>query len=117
MSAILVHIRFPHQGPWGQQMVGAYAGLARSIADEPGLLWKLWLEDEAAGRAGGAYLFANRTDAERYLQMHRERLAGWGIVDLDVSVSEVNATLSVLSGAASASALGAGLPVAASVVA
>jgi hypothetical protein len=28
-------------------------GLAESIAREPGLLWKIWTEDKAAGRAGG----------------------------------------------------------------
>lgn len=106
MNAVLVHIDFAHHGPWGKQMAGAFADLARSIADEPGLLWKLWLEDETAGRAGGAYLFGCRADAERYLRMHRERLAGWGIVELDVTVHEVNAALSALAGAAAATALG-----------
>lgn len=107
MNPVLVHIDFPHPGPWGPGMAGAFADLARSIAGEPGLLWKLWLEDEPAGRAGGAYLFRNRADAERYLRMHRERLAVWGIVDLAVTIREVNAALSGLSGAAEATALGA----------
>lgn len=106
MTAVLLHIDFPHHGPWGPGLAGAFADLARSIATEPGLIWKLWLEDEAAGRAGGAYLFANLADAERYLRMHRERLAGWGIVDLAVTIREVNAALSGLSGAADATALG-----------
>jgi len=107
MTATLIHITFPHWGPWGAQMADAFGDLARSIAAEPGLLWKLWLEDEASGRAGGAYLFGNRADADRYLAMHRERLAGWGIVDLDVTISEVNAPLSALSGAVNATAPGA----------
>jgi hypothetical protein len=45
--------------------------------------------------------------------MHRERLAGWGIVDLAVTIREVNAALSGLSGAADATALGVSAEVAA----
>ncbi|WP_119153289.1 YdhR family protein [Caldimonas tepidiphila] len=95
---ILVHIDFPHAGPWGAALADACAGLARSIATEPGLRWKAWLEDEAAGRAGGAYLFDSREAAERYLAMHRERLAQWGITGLRVVISEVNLPLSGITG-------------------
>lgn len=95
---ILVHIDFPHAGPWGTGLADACAPLARSIAAEPGLRWKAWLEDEAAGRAGGAYLFDSREEAERYLAMHRQRLAQWGITELRVVISEVNLPLSELTG-------------------
>lgn len=94
MSAVLIHIDFPYAGPWSDAMARAYADLAADIATEPGLLWKLWLENEATQRAGGAYLFADRAQAERYLAKHRARLAEWGMHDLSVTVSAVNAALS-----------------------
>lgn len=38
-------------------MSEAFRGLAESINGEPGLIWKVWIEDEAAGLSGGIYLF------------------------------------------------------------
>ena len=32
--------------------------MAKSIAAEPGLVWKIWTEDRKVARAGGIYLFA-----------------------------------------------------------
>lgn len=94
MNAVLLHIRFPHAGPWSGAMAEAFGALADDIGNEPGLHWKLWLEDQAGGSAGGAYLFADRASAERYLDKHRARLAQWGITALDVAVAEVQADLS-----------------------
>ncbi|WP_374340840.1 YdhR family protein [Azonexus sp.] len=45
----LLQVDFPYPGPWGDAMTAAMTGLAQSIAGEPGLLWKLWTENEAAG--------------------------------------------------------------------
>ena len=64
-------------------------------------------EPQRLAKRLAAQLPCSRADAERYLQMHRERLAGWGIVDLAVTIRGVNAALSGLSGAADATALGA----------
>lgn len=100
MTAVLLHIRFPYEGPWSDAMSQAYASLADDIATEPGLRWKLWLEEAAQSRAGGAYLFEDRASAERYLTKHRARLAQWGIVDLEVTLSDVNDALSQRSRAA-----------------
>ena len=33
--------------------------IAETIAAVPGLRWKIWTHDEAAGEAGGVYLFDN----------------------------------------------------------
>ncbi|MBK8768453.1 MAG: YdhR family protein [Burkholderiaceae bacterium] len=40
MTAVLLHIRFPYEGPWSDAMSQAYASLADDIATEPGLRWK-----------------------------------------------------------------------------
>jgi hypothetical protein len=47
--ATLVQFDFPMQGPWGAEMAAAYDGLARLIADAPGLHWKIWTENEREG--------------------------------------------------------------------
>ncbi len=42
--------------------------VAGAIAAVPGLLWKVWILDEARGRGGGVYLFADRDAATAYLE-------------------------------------------------
>lgn len=75
-------------------MAEAMEGLARSIADEPGLLWKIWTENQAAGEAGGIYLFKDAPSAEAYLAMHTERLKSFGIPHVNGKIFAVNETLS-----------------------
>lgn len=105
MNHVLVHVRFPYAGPMGEAMSQAYGALADDIAGEPGLCWKLWLEEPALRQAGGAYLFEDRASAERYLAKHRGRLAEWGITAVEATIAEVNAPLSHRSRAADRPAL------------
>ncbi len=93
MSYIL-QVDFPFAGPWGQAMAEALEGLARSIAEEPGLVWKIWTENEAAGEAGGIYLFRDLPSAEAYLTMHTARLKSFGIPRVNGKIFAVNQTLS-----------------------
>jgi hypothetical protein len=93
---ILLQVDFPYAGPWGEDMAQAMRGLAESIAQEPGLLWKIWTENRDSGEAGGIYLFADRADAERYLAMHRARLFGFGVPEVHAKLFEVNAPLSAI---------------------
>lgn len=90
----LLQVDFPYTGPWGQAMAEAMADLARSIAEEPGLLWKIWTENEAAGEAGGIYLFKDKASAEAYLAMHTARLKGFGIPHVNGKIFAVNDALS-----------------------
>ena len=92
----LLQVDFPYAGPWGQAMTEAMEGLARSIAEEPGLLWKIWTENEAAGEAGGVYLFKDMASAEAYLAMHTARLKGFGIAHVNGKIFAVNEALSQL---------------------
>jgi len=41
--------------------------VAQTIADVPGLLWKVWLLNEQDGEAGGIYLFQNEQSLTAYL--------------------------------------------------
>ena len=90
----ILQIDFPFNGPWGDDMAAALGGLAQSIAQEPGLLWKIWTEDAASGVAGGIYAFSDRASAEAYLAMHRKRLQEFGVSQLNVKILGVNAALS-----------------------
>ena len=41
--------------------------VAQTIADAPGLVWKIWLLNEHEGEAGGIYLFQDEQSLTAYL--------------------------------------------------
>jgi hypothetical protein len=92
----LLQVDFPYQGPWGEAMAAAMSGLAQSIAQEPGLLWKIWTENQSTETAGGVYLFSDLPSAEAYLAMHTQRLQGFGVAQVSAKIFAVNETLSRL---------------------
>lgn len=90
---VLLQFDFPFRGPWGAALADAMKGLAADIAGEPGLIWKMWTENEATARAGGIYLFADAASAQRYLDKHTARLQGFGVTDIVAHSFAVNAGL------------------------
>ena len=92
----LLQIDFPSEGPFGAEMSAAYADLATSISNEPGLLWKIWTENPRTGEAGGIYLFSDQASAEAYLAMHTARLQSFGVQNIRGRVFDVNAPLSAI---------------------
>ncbi len=92
----LVQFDFPMQGPWGEEMAGAFRELAELIAVTPGLRWKVWTENEADGLGGGIYLFDDEASARAYVEEHTARLAGFGITDVRAKVFAVNERLSAV---------------------
>lgn len=94
----ILQVDFPYTGPWGDDMVPAMKALAQSIAKEQGLIWKIWTENQTAHEAGGIYLFADRSNAERYLALHSNRLKQAGIPHVNAKIFAVNAALSKLDG-------------------
>lgn len=94
--AVLLQVDFPFTGPWGGEMAAAMEELAASIAKEPGLRWKIWTENRETGEAGGIYLFDDTASAETYLQMHRARLLGFGIPQVNAKLFEINLPLSLI---------------------
>jgi hypothetical protein len=95
MPAALL-FRFPFSGPWGEELAQASQELASDIANEAGLVWKIWLEDRETGQAGGIYLFEDVAAASRYREKHEQRLAAMGLSGVMVDVFSVNTGLSVL---------------------
>ncbi len=90
----LVQFDFPYPGPFGPGMAEAMDGLARSINDEPGFMWKIWTENAEAGEAGGIYAFVNEASARAYIDKHSARLAEFGIEGIRARVFDVNQALS-----------------------
>lgn len=89
----ILQVDFKMDGPFGEEMAGAFAELAESINHEEGFQWKIWTEDPEAGEAGGIYLFESKAAAEKYIDMHARRLAGFGIANVNAKIFEVNAGL------------------------
>lgn len=46
----------------------AVSPLANDFAEVPGLLWKIWLMNEAESEAGGIYLFEDEPSLTAYLE-------------------------------------------------
>ena len=89
----LLQFDFPFSGPWGDQMAGAMQDLAQSIAQEPGLRWKIWTENEATDEASGIYLFKDVASAQAYQKKHTERLRAFGITEVRARCFDVNEAL------------------------
>jgi hypothetical protein len=66
MSTTILHVRTTTRTSPGAILAEA-AEPARAIAAVPGLIWKVWLLDEAAAELGGVYLFASRAEANAYV--------------------------------------------------
>jgi hypothetical protein len=92
----LLQIDFPMQGPWGEDMAAAFSGLAETIAETPGLRWKIWTENAEAGEGGGIYLFDDATSAQAYLEEHTARLHGFGIGGIRAKLFDVNEPLTAI---------------------
>lgn len=66
MSTTILHVRITTRTSPGAILAGA-EGPARAIARVPGLIWKVWILDEATAELGGVYLFASRAQAQAYV--------------------------------------------------
>lgn len=62
----LISIDFAYDMPH-EAFAAAMEGSAPVVAQTPGLVWKVWSNDPAAGLATGTYLFASREAARFYL--------------------------------------------------
>jgi hypothetical protein len=90
----ILQVDFPHAGPFNEEFSEAFTGLAKDIATEDGLIWKIWTENEDDNEAGGIYLFDNKDDAKRYLEKHTARLQSFGYVNIRAKIFAVNEALS-----------------------
>lgn len=92
--AFILQVDFKMDGPFGEDMAVGFKDLAESINQEEGVIWKIWTENPEAGEAGGIYLFETKETAAAYLNMHSKRLNGFGIMEINAKIFEVNNALS-----------------------
>ncbi len=72
--AKLLQVDFEFHGPFGEEVSNALVDLAKSINQEPGMIWKIWTESEKDKLGGGIYLFEDEATAQAYLEMHARTL-------------------------------------------
>lgn len=90
----LLQVDFPFDGPFGKEMTEALNGLAQSITEEPGFIWKIWTEAENLKEAGGIYMFENEETANAYLEKHAARLKEMGVPAVRGRIYDINIDLS-----------------------
>lgn len=96
MSNTLLQLHFDFTGPFGAEMSRQLVGLAESINQEPGFIWKIWTESEKNQQAGGIYLFKDEESALAYVKKHTARLKPLGVEDVIFKLFDVNEPLSQL---------------------
>lgn len=92
----LLQVDFPINGPFKDEMTIAFDELAKDIAKEEGLIWKIWTENEQNKEAGGIYLFEDEENAKRYLEKHTKRLKSFGVETVNGKIFDVNVPLSLI---------------------
>ena len=53
----LLQMDFPFNGPGKDEMDQNLQELSQSIAEYPGVIWKIWTVNESTHEGGGVYLF------------------------------------------------------------
>lgn len=95
----LLQLHFAFTGPFGAEMAEQLRGLAESINQEPGFIWKVWTQSEQHQEAGGIYLFASEETALAYLDKHTARLKNLGVEEVTAKIFDVNIPLSKINNA------------------
>ena len=66
MAKKLLQINFKFDGT-AEELGNSFMPVAQSIADQPGLKWKVWCWNDDARECAGEYLFENVASVEAYL--------------------------------------------------
>lgn len=96
MDAKLLQMDFKSSGPWGPEMVKAYTELAHTIAQVPGLRWKIWTENHSTEEGGGIYLFDDEASLQAYAEEHIARLKSFGIEEIRAKQFDVSVELTII---------------------
>ena len=73
--------------------------LAESIANDPGILWKIWTHEEGTNHFGSTYLFEDLEQLVEYKAMHIKRLSDIGITEITDHVFDIMEDVSRITGA------------------
>lgn len=93
----LLQMDFPFSGTSKNEMNDKFQELAKSIAEYPGVIWKIWTVNEGTREAGGIYLFEDEASLNAYVPMHTERLKGSGVVTVNAKIFDIPEVLTGIS--------------------
>jgi hypothetical protein len=79
VSKTALLFRFPFPGPWGKELTEASHELARDIADEHGLVWKIWLEDRETGHPAASTCSGMRPPLNTIVRSTSADSRPWGL--------------------------------------
>lgn len=89
-------LHMTYDGPMTDEFAEGTKQLAESIAQDAGVIWKIWTLDESTGDFGSTYLFKDLTALETYKAMHVPRLAAIGVTVTSDYVFDIMEDLSVI---------------------
>ncbi len=89
-----LHLKY--DGPITEEFMDGNRMLAESIAEEPGVLWKIWTHETGTNHFGSTYLFKDLEHLEKYKAMHIKRLNAIGITNTTDHVFDILEELSRL---------------------
>lgn len=81
LMPILLSVDFSCESPLGEAIASHLAKLAESIAEEPGLIWKIWTENAHESTVGGVF-GRDEASGSACLQKREKRLTGFAIPGL-----------------------------------
>ena len=95
MPKAILQVNYHFTSSHGQH-VQMVTPLAEPLSGVPGLIWKIWLMNEADSEAGGIYLFENRDAANAFMnsQAIAEFVAQPSITSVSAKMFEPNEILS-----------------------
>lgn len=86
-------------GPMNEETAAGMKQLAESIAQEPGVVWKIWTHESGTAHFGSTYLFTDIAALEAYKAMHMDRLQAFGASDITDHVFDIMEELSTIDNA------------------
>ena len=94
MSKIILQINYKVNAPQAD-FIALVTPMAEPIGSFPGLLWKIWLINEAEHAAGGIYLFESRESAQGFVDNAVKGFAAHPMIgDLNTKFFEPDEVLS-----------------------
>ncbi|UWQ91620.1 monooxygenase [Rhodobacteraceae bacterium M382] len=92
-------LHMTYNGPMTQEFAEGTKQLAHSIAQDPGVIWKIWTIDQNSGDFGSTYLFRDLAALDTYKAMHVKRLAAIGVTVTSDHVFDIMEDLSAITNA------------------
>ncbi len=92
-------LHMSYDGPVSDEFLAGARQLAESIANEAGVVWKIWTVEEGTTHFGSTYLFKNQAYLEAYKAMHVPRLNEIGVKVTEDHIFDIMEDLSAINNA------------------